>query len=366
MKIVECRAAHFKIPRSVWWPLAIEDRTLAIDSIELITFEVTSDSGVTGFGYSYTLGRGGAAVHGSLESEVIPQLRDREITTPGALFDSLWMSLQRVGRGGVVSVALGAADAALWDLVSKAAELPLYQYLGVYREHVDAYGSSIDLGYELDELMSTVDTHLERGLRSVKIKVGRSLREDLERLAAVRERIGDERRLMVDANTGWDLPESLRRAKAMEEFDLTWIEEPMNPDDARGHAELQRHTSTPIASGETLFSVSEFAHYFELNAMKYVQADVARVGGITPWLRVATLAHAAHLPMAPHFMQDVHVHLLCSIPNAFILEHLPLLDALIVEPLVVNPEGTVTPPSRPGIGVEFKMDMLEPHRMSAN
>src|SRR6202035_3460795 len=98
-------------------------------------------------------------------------------------------------------------------------------------------------------------THLERGLQAVKIKVGRPLHEDLTRLAAVREMIGVERNLMVDANTGWDLPEALRRAKAMEPYDLTWIEEPLNPDDARGHAELQQHTSTPIAAGETLFSV---------------------------------------------------------------------------------------------------------------
>jgi len=364
MKIVEYRTAHFKISRSVWWPLKLEDRTLAIDFIEIITIELTTDEGVTGFGYTYTLGRGGAAVHALLKSEIGPQLLNQEVTTPSSLFDSLWMSLQRVGRGGVVSVALGAADTALWDLVAKVAELPLYRYLGVYRESVDAYGSSIDLGYELDELQSTVATHLERGLQSVKIKVGRPLHEDLERLAAVRAMIGDERRLMVDANTGWDLPESLRRAKAMETFDLTWIEEPMNPDDARGHAELQRHTATPIAAGETLFSVSEFANYFALGAIRYVQADVARVGGVTPWLRIATLAHAAHLPMAPHFMQDVHVHLLCSVPNAFILEHLPLLDALMVNPLVINRDGTVTPPARPGIGVVFNMDLIEPHRVN--
>jgi L-alanine-DL-glutamate epimerase-like enolase superfamily enzyme len=364
MRIARCVSEHYRLPRHVWWPLPLEDRTLTIDLIELITFTVETVGGVVGSGYTYTLGRGGAAVRAMLDQDVGPQLTGRTITSPAALWDPLWMSLQRVGRGGVLSVALGAADVALWDAAAKARDQPLFRYLGPTHERIPAYGSSIDLGYGQDALLATIEEHLTRGIRSVKIKVGRPIEEDLERLAAVRKLIGSGCNLMVDANTGWDLPEAMRRAKLMERFDLMWLEEPIDPDDVVGHAELQAHTSIPIAAGETLFSVNEFATYFRHGSLRYVQADAGRLGGITPWLRVAALAHAAHLPMAPHFLQDLHVHLLCAIPNGFILEHLPLLDAVLEEPLAVAADGTVAPSERPGTGIAFRSDLLDPHRIA--
>ncbi len=361
--IVRFGASHFRLPTSAWWPVPLSDRTLEIERIELVTVELETSDGVVGSGYTYTLGRGGAAVCALLRHDVAPMLVGRAFDAPAVLFDELWIALQRVGRGGMVSVALGAADVACYDAAAKAAGLPLYRFLGARRATIPAYGSSIDLGYDDDLLLETVRAHLARGLRAVKIKVGRALRGDLRRLGAVRDLIGPDVRLMVDANTGWDLPEALRRAAAMAEADLTWLEEPLNPDDAVGHAELQAHTDIAIAAGETLFSVAEFATYLRLGALRYLQPDVARVGGITPWLRVATLAHAADLPLAPHFMQDIHVHLLCAAPNGFILEHLPLLDALLEEPLVIGPDGTVAPPERLGTGVRFASEALAPHRV---
>lgn len=359
-----CTATLFRVPRSVWWPVALEDRTLSIDTIELVLVQIETEEGRLGNGYTYTLGRGGSAVRALLTDEIGPMLVGQRFTAPAALWRPLWDALQRVGRGGAVAVALCAADVALWDLASASAGMPLHAYLGTCRAAVPAYGSSIDLGYDEQLLLATVEEHRRRGLRAVKIKVGRSLDEDRQRLAAVRAAIGPEMRLMVDANTGWDLPEAIRRARAMEEFDLTWLEEPIDPDDIAGHAELVRHTSIPIAAGETLFSVAEFAAYLRAGAVHYVQADVARVGGITPFLQVGALADAAHLPMAPHFMQDVHVHLLCAMHHGLALEYLPLLDALLEAPLAVAPDGTVSPPASPGIGVRFAADVLEPHRVA--
>jgi L-alanine-DL-glutamate epimerase-like enolase superfamily enzyme len=365
VRITRCDTAHFRLPREVWWPVALEDRTLEIASIELITCEIETDSGARGSGYTYTLGRGGAGVHGLL-GEAASMLVGQELRSASGTWERLDRSFQRVGHAGVVSLALAAADIAVWDALAVEAGQPLYRYLGAQRESVPAYGSSIDLGYSREKLVATVREHVERGLGAVKVKVGRTVAEDLDRLAAVRESIGAERRLMVDSNLGWSLPEAAQRARLMEEFDLTWLEEPLHPEDVAGHVRLQAGTSIAIALGETLFSIDEFRRYIESGGVRYVQADAARLGGITPFLRVAELAHAAHLSLAPHFVQDIHVHLLCAVPNAEILEHLPLLDAVLEHPLAISPDGNVSPPERPGSGVAFRRDLLAPHRVASS
>jgi L-alanine-DL-glutamate epimerase-like enolase superfamily enzyme len=361
--IERCQTAHYRLPREVWWPRPLRDKTLAIDAIHLITCEVETAEGVRGSGYTYVLDRGGAAVHAMLAEDIAPALEGRALRRPEGVWRELWQGLYRVGRAGAVPVALAAADVALWDALAKSHGLPLCRYLGDLRESVPVYGSSIDLGWSETELVATARGWVERGFGAVKVKVGRSVREDLARLEAVREAIGPEVALMVDANCGWDLPEAARRAALMERFDLAWLEEPLAPDDVDGHARLQAQTPIPIAAGETLFSAYEFSAYLRAGALRYAQADVARLGGITPWLQVAALAEAQHVPVAPHFLQDVHVHLLCTISNAFVLEYLPLLDALLERPLEVV-DGHARPPDEPGTGVRFRADVLEPHRVS--
>lgn len=336
---------------------------MSIDAIDLITCEIVTSDGVIGLGYTYTLQRGGQAIHAMLQHEIAPELAGRRVERPESLWNELWRACYRFGRGGVLSVALAAADVAIWDAVAKTAGLPLYQFLGTHRSSIRVYGSSIDLGYSEEELLATVQNWLDRGFQAVKIKVGRSLREDIQRLTAVRDLIGPDTTLMVDANNGWDLPEATRRVRPFEQFDLTWLEEPLDADDIRGHALLQQHTTIPIAAGETLFSVAEFSRYLDANALLFPQPDTGRLGGITPWLRVANLAHARSLPIAPHFLQDQHVHLLCAIPNGWILEYLPLLDELIEEPLQVR-SGMASPPDRPGLGVSFRQDALRHYQVA--
>jgi L-alanine-DL-glutamate epimerase-like enolase superfamily enzyme len=358
------RAAQYHLPREAWWPVAIVDHTLAIDAIDLVTCEVETAEGVTGFGYTYSLSRGGGPIRAMLADEIAPVMVGAEVQSPEVVWRAIWKHLYRLGRGGAAAVAMGAADVALWDALAKAAGLPLYRYLGAFRERVPVYGSSIDLGFSQDALLATTGEWMERGFGAVKIKVGRSAGEDLERLAAVREQIGPDVRLMVDANNGWDLPEASRRIELMKHFDLTWLEEPLAADDLEGHARLQAISPIPIAAGETLFSTYEFARYMRADAIRFIQADVGRLGGITPWLQVAQIAEAHHLPMAPHFLHDIHVHLLCAIPNAHMLEYLPLLDALLERPLIVE-DGLAVPPEEPGIGVRFDAAALRDYRIGA-
>lgn len=362
-RIEQVTATHVRLPRSAWWPQRLFDRGDPIDVIDLVLCEVTTTDGASGTGYTYSLQRGGSVMHAMLTDEIAPLLIGRSIASPQAIWDEMWKAFYRFGRGGVVSVAMCAADIAVWDLMATMAGLPLYRYLGAYRDSIPVYGSSIDLGYELAELQRTVADWMDLGLPAVKIKVGRPVDEDLARLSAVREVIGAHTRLMVDANNSWDLAEATRRLHLMEPFDLDWLEEPLDPDDIDGHARLQARGTIAIAAGETLFSPDEFRRYIAADAVRYIQADVARIGGITPWLRTAALAHIHHLPMAPHFVHDIHAHLLCAIPNADILEYLPLLDAIMVKPLVPV-AGAVTPPDLPGTGVRFRTDLIDTHIVS--
>lgn len=350
--VTSIQTAHYSLPRSAWWHTPIADHGMAIDTIELVTCELRTGEGLSGMGYTYTLGHGGHGVHAFLASELAPQLIGADVDRPEPVWERLWARTLRYGRGGAVSVALGALDTALWDLASHRAGLPLVHYIGERRSSVPVYGSSIDLGYSNDELDATVGEWMRRGFGAVKIKVGRSIRDDVERLRRVRSLIGDETHLMVDANSGWQLPEAIRRFERFREFELTWIEEPLIPDDIEGHAHLQRSGAAAVAAGETLFSVADFQRYFSRQALSYVQADAGRVGGITPWLKVATLAEAHGLPMAPHFLHDLHVHLVCAVPNGAWLEYLPLLDAVIEDPLQVE-RGVARPPRRAGHGIRF-------------
>lgn len=363
LRIERAVVKHYRIPRAVWWPLPLVDKTLAIDAIELITCEIWTRGGVHGLGYTYTLGRGGAAVHALLARDILPDLVGLDVQSPQRLWSSLWEGLLRVGRAGVVPVALAALDLALWDALAVEAGLPLYAYLGAARSSIPAYGSAIDLGYTISELVESVQAYRDLGFSAVKVKVGHPVARDLERLRNVRAAIGDDVELMVDANLGWRLPEAARRAHLMERFNLAWIEEPLRADDVEGHARLQAQTTIPLAVGETLFSVGEFGLYAAADAARVLQPDVGRVGGITPWLQVAALAEAHRLPMAPHFMQDVHVHLLCAHPSGGILEYLPILDRMLVEPLAVT-NGEALPPALPGLGMRFDDEVLQPHLLS--
>jgi L-alanine-DL-glutamate epimerase-like enolase superfamily enzyme len=249
-----------------------------------------------------------------------------------------------------------------------AAGLPLYRYIGAHRDRIRGYGSGVNLSLALPELVAQAEGFLARGFTGYKLKVGRATpREDAERLAALRETLGPDRLLLVDANMGWTPAEATRRLHDLERHDVYWLEEPLIPEDVAGHAALVRLSPVPIAAGENLYSRYQFAEYLRAGALHIVQADVIRCGGITEWLKIAHLAQAANLPMAPHFVAELHVHLLCAIPNALILEYLPWFDALVEAPLDAY-DGVFAPPDRPGHGIRFNREVLTPylvHRWSS-
>jgi L-alanine-DL-glutamate epimerase-like enolase superfamily enzyme len=211
-----------------------------------------------------------------------------------------------------------------------------------------------------EELREQTHANLERGFRAIKMKVGRPrLADDLARVAAMRELLGPEFPLMVDANMRWSPDQAVRAARVFREFDVYWLEEPTIPDDIKGHIRIARDGGLPIAAGENLHTIYEFQKTIASGAVAFPEPDLSNVGGVTGWMKVARLAEAHNLPVTTHGVHDLHVHLLAAVPNASYLEaHGFGLEAYLRHPMKIE-DGLVTAPDRPGHGVEFDWDALE-------
>ena len=350
MKIRSVETRLYRVPPTV----RIQDSIQAVSHWEWIITTVRTDSGLVGTGWSYTLGMGGSAVRAILEDYLAPIVVGEDALAVERIWQKCWLELHANGSGGFTTLALAPLDIALWDIAAQSARLPLWKLMGGARERIPAYGSGINMHLEGEPLAEQMRGFLAAGYRAVKMKVGRDdAEEDIERVAVVRRTIGPKVKLFLDANQKWTAAEAVSRARTLARFDPAWLEEPILADDIPGHAHARAHAGIPIALGETLFTRWQFADYIRAGAVDIVQADVPRVGGFTEWLKIAKLAEAHNLPVAPHFAVELSVHALCAAPNGLILEDLQggsLTDlGLLAEPWKVQ-DGWGVPPARPGHG----------------
>jgi L-alanine-DL-glutamate epimerase-like enolase superfamily enzyme len=336
-------------------PRVLTDSTHgAMRAFELNTVRVFDADGAEGVGYTFTVGRNGAAVDAVLSREIAEIAPGHDADAVEAIWHRLWWDLHYGGRGGPTVLAISAFDMALWDLKAKRAGLPLWRLLGGFDPRVPCYAGGIDLDLPLDDLLRQTDGNLAKGFRAIKMKVGRKrLSEDVERVAAMRAHLGDGFPLMADANMVWGVDAAIRAARALAPFDLTWLEEPTIPDDPAGHARILREGGLPIAAGENLRSLWEFRQYVAAGAVSYPEPDVTNCGGVTPFMKIAHLAEAFNLPVTSHGAHDVTVHLLAACPNRSWLEaHGFGLDRYVAEPLRIE-DGVAVAPERPGHGIAF-------------
>ncbi len=277
--------------------------------------------------------------------------------------------LQWIGRAGIAHLALGAVDVALWDLKAQAAGLPLWKLLGgATSERLTAYNTDIGwLSLSDEELVSGARRAVEQeGFRGIKVKVGSAdIGRDIDRLTAVRRAVGDRVTIATDANGRWDLPTCLRFTRAARDLDLLWFEEPLWYDDVEGHVRLAAQGGVPVALGEQLYTAEAFFDFIRRGAMHYVQPDVARLAGITEYIRVAEAAHAARLPVVAHAgdMGQVHVHLSFWHPATSSFEYIPWIRSCFEEPVTVT-NGDVVRPEQPGAGTAIRPEAFDTHAKS--
>ncbi|MDQ0102744.1 L-alanine-DL-glutamate epimerase-like enolase superfamily enzyme [Paenarthrobacter nicotinovorans] len=313
--------------------------------------EITTEQGHSGLGFSYSKRAGGPAQYAHAK-EVAEGIIGEDPNDIGKIYTKLLWAGASVGRSGVATQALAAIDIALYDLKAKRAGLPLAKLLGSLRDSVQTYNTSGGfLNATLAEVKERATQSIDDGIGGIKIKVGLpDSKEDLRRVAGVREHIGWDVPLMVDANQQWDRATALRMGRQLEEFNLIWIEEPLDAYDFEGHAHLAQLLDTPIATGEMLASVAEHKGLINANGCDIIQPDAPRVGGITQFLRLAALADERGLGLAPHFAMEIHLHLAAAYPREPWVEHFDWLDPLFEERLETK-NGRMIVPDRPGLGV---------------
>ncbi|HRW10517.1 MAG TPA: mandelate racemase/muconate lactonizing enzyme family protein [Caldilineaceae bacterium] len=316
---------------------------------------VITDQGIEGLG----IGGGAHAARAVIERTLKPILVGQDPLHIEKLWNDMFWAIRGVGRKGLAFSALSAVDIALWDLKAKYFEVPLYQLLGPYTETVPIYGSGGWTHFTVDELVAEQMGYVARGMKAVKMKVGkdfgRSEREDITRLAAVRAAVGDDIELFIDANNGYYAKQAIRMAKAFEPYRIGWFEEPVLADDIEGLATVARATDVPIATGEHEYTKYGFKDLLARGGADIVQPDVGRVGGITEWMKVAHLADAFNLPVAPHAYQLFHLHLCCAIPNLRIVEYLGVTeeaDRIMFTEFPEPKDGLWSPdPTKHGLGL---------------
>jgi L-alanine-DL-glutamate epimerase-like enolase superfamily enzyme len=337
-------------------------RTDAIQSFvtqETPMVRIHTADGLTGTGYSYTIGTGGSSVVALIRDHLAPRLIGRDPMQIEAIWKSLFFATHATAVGAITALALAAIDTALWDLRCRAAGRPLWQEAGGAQESVPVY--TTEGGWlHIDTAAIVEDTLAARakGFGGAKVKVGRPhVSEDVARLSALRDAVGPSFEIMVDANQAFTVAEAIRRARAYEPIDLAWFEEPLPAEDLGGHVRLAASTSLPIAIGESIYHPSHFREYLQREACSILQADVARIGGITPWLKVAHLAETFNVPICPHFLMELHVSLCAAVPNATWVEWIPQLDDITTSRMTLR-DGRAVPSAEPGLGIAWDAEAI--------
>jgi L-alanine-DL-glutamate epimerase-like enolase superfamily enzyme len=341
-------------------------KTTRLDAIQSFVSQETpfvtiydSDGGI-GTGFTYTIGTGGPSIMALLEHTLAPALIGKDPERLEQIWRDLLYITHATAVGAITSLAIAAIDIALWDLKCKKAGLPLWKAAGGTRDRIRLYTTEGGwMNFSPQELVENALSAREQGFKGSKIKIGSEfVSQDRARLSAVRDAVGDGYEIMTDGNQSFNLSQATRCAKMLEELNIAWFEEPLPADDVSAHVALATSTSVPIAVGESMYSPSQFKDYLHFGAASIIQVDVARIGGITPWLKVAHLAETYNVAVCPHFLMEIHLPLVCAVPNASWLEYIPQLDSVTGQKMKIE-DGLAVAPDEPGLGIDWDWDAIK-------
>jgi L-alanine-DL-glutamate epimerase-like enolase superfamily enzyme len=329
---------------------------------DTVAVELRTDAGLVGSGYCFAFGARRARALAELVEDLAECYVGRA-PAPQARHAEAWRAMNFIGHAGLSLIALSALDTACWDLAARAANQPLFRYLGGDRTRVPTYASSgLWIDYSVDALLREAEEFVKQGHRAMKLRVGRAdPEEDVERVRIVRDAMGNDAALLADVNQGWDEATAIRIGRRLEEHDLYWLEEPLPYDDLAGCARVAAALDMRIATGETDYGSAAMKRHLEARAADVLMPDLQRMGGPTEFLRAAALCQAWQQPVSSHLFSETSAHLLAAVPNALILEHMGWWQPLFTEPLSIE-GGCVVLSERPGIGVELSPDALKRFR----
>jgi L-alanine-DL-glutamate epimerase-like enolase superfamily enzyme len=334
-----------------------------------VVVRLLTDGGITGWAYSsFGMVAGGPRVVDTIiQQELKPVLMGQDPAFPKRLRADLWKAVEYHGVQGVVSFALAAVDIALWDILGKAAGMPVYRMLGAYRDRMPAY-NMCGWYYQQDDDLSryrrSITSALEEGFPAVKIKVGRdSIEDDTRRIRAAQELCGKDRRVMVDANQKFNRNEALRRGRVYQQMGCYWYEEPLAPHEREGYGELARELDIRIATGENEYTKYTFLDLLKRGGADVIQPDNRRAGGVTEWMEIAAIADGFGVDVASHGGGVTNLHMLLAMPNAIYMESGSVKgDSSAIEPLRMQ-KGEMLAPETPGMGSELKPDWVKKYRV---
>jgi L-alanine-DL-glutamate epimerase-like enolase superfamily enzyme len=336
-----------------------------VDANWHVLARVTTTDGIQGVGYIvYPRPDLMAAI-----AQATRELSEYLVGTNVLEVEAAWERLARrgdwVGPGGLLHCAIAPLDIALWDAAGKVVGQPLYRLLGGYRDRLMAYASD-RLWYSLspDELAASASAHAAQGFRALKLRLGKEARPELEarRVQAVRQAVGAEVQIMVDATESWDLSRAMQTGRALQEAGITWLEDPVHHQDVAGLAQVASALEIPVAGGEHLYQLTAFREALGARAVDIAIMDLARVGGITPWRKIAALAQAHQVPVCGHVVPEVHVHLLAAVPNGLMVEYMPR-SAAILRAMPTLENGYLLAPQAPGLGLDLDEAAVQRYRV---
>jgi L-talarate/galactarate dehydratase len=330
-----------------------------------VLVRVTTDDGIQGFGYIVSPRQDLVMALAQATRELGAHLIGTNVLEVEAAWARLALLGNWVGPGGLLHIAIAPLDIALWDAAGKTLGQPLYRLLGGYRDRLLAYASDgLWYSLSLEQLAESARQHVTSGFQAIKLRLGKEANAEgeVDRVRAVRQAVGPEIRILVDVTESWDVSRASQTGRLLQAEGIAWLEDPVHHRDIAGLSHLAGILDIPVAAGEHLYELPAFKELLQNRAVDIAIIDLARVGGITPWRRIAALAQAYQVPVCGHVIPEIHVHLLAAIPNAFMVEYVPR-SAAILRAMPVLEDGCLVASNAPGLGIELDEAAIRRYRI---
>jgi len=330
------------------------------ESVGVLIIKIETDNGLVGENYVFALNRDRLAVFDAMIHSLTQFLIGKNPLYVEKIWQQMWLDCNPVGQKGISVSAISAIDTALWDLIGKQANLPLYQLFGACREKVKTYASSgLWLSASIDELIEEAHGFIDQGFRSMKLRLGKSKpQDDIARARALREAIGEDIEILTDANQSLTPRQAITLARQLEPLNIGWLEEPIAAHDLVGHNRVLEAINIPLASGETDYTRFGMKDMLDNKAVDVLMPDLQRIGGLSEFRKTAALASAYNVPISSHIFTEQSLSIAGSADNCISVEHVDWFAPIYQEKIQVI-EGYIDMPSGPGLGFNFDYDFID-------